>query len=267
MKLELHKLIYLVLGVALLVSCAGNRSQTFERGSEYYVNGKKAFDNEKWLKAIDNLKLFILNNPGSQQADSAQYFLAESYYNNKEYLMAISEYRQLKNKYSYSPLVEEGSYKMAKSYVKLSPNYHLDQQNTRRAIRYCQSFISNFPNSKYVEEVEKDIQNMRNKLGHKLFTSGDLYRKMHRWEAAVIYFNEMIDQYYDTEWVIDAKLEKAFCLIKLRRFEEYNNLVASIRDNNKNNKKVKSKLNELRDEYNDELAKIEKEKEKKEGRF
>ncbi|MCF7740693.1 MAG: outer membrane protein assembly factor BamD [Candidatus Marinimicrobia bacterium] len=266
MKSKLAFLIYISLVALLLAGCAGN-STTYQQTSRYYFKGKQAYQNGKWIKAIDNLKLFILNNPGSEYADSAQYLLGESYFNNKEYLMAISEYSQLKNRYSYSPLVEKGAYKIAKSYVELSPNYHLDQENTRKAIRNCQSFISNYPNSEYVDEVEQNIQDMRNKLGHKMYTSGVLYRKMHRWEAAVIYFDNTLNQYYDTKYALDAKLEKAYCLIKLRKFEDYRELIASIEQEHQKNKELKNELASLKQTYQDEQKEVKKELEKSKGRF
>ena len=267
MKLKFVQLIVLFLLAILLINCAGNGTQISDQSDQYYFRGKQAYEQEKWLKAIDNFKLFILNNPGSQYADTAQFLLGESYYNNKEYLLAISEYRQLTNKYSYSPLSVKGSYKMAKSYVQLSPNYHLDQENTRRAIRYCQSFISNYPESEYVDEIEKDIQKMRNKLAHKLYKNGVLYRKMHHWESAVIYFDEMLDNYYDTKWALDSKLEKALCLVRMRKFDEYKQVLVSIKNNNEIDNELKTKLADLQNEYRDEKNQIAKEQEKREGRF
>jgi len=266
MQTKINLFVYFIL-VVILVSCAGRKPEAFSESNQYYYQGKRAFENNKWIKAIDNLKLFLLNNPGSQVADSAQFLLAESYFNNEEYLMAISEYRQLTNKYSYSPLVEKGRYKIAKSYVELSPNYHLDQKNTRRAIRFCQSFISNYPNSEYVDEIEKDIQRMRNKLAHKIYTNGVLYRKMQRWESAEIYFNELLAQYYDTEWTLDAKLEKAYCLIRMRKFNDYKQVIASLEDNYPNHKEVQNELLELEKDYKNEKDKIAEELKKREGRF
>lgn len=267
MKKNLLKWIIFLSLAVFLINCAGNNMQLANQSERYYFKGKQAFEKGKWLKAIDNFKLFLLNNPGSQYSDSAQFLLGESYFNNKEYIMAISEYRQLTGKYSYSPLTEKGSYKIAKSYVELSPNYHLDQQNTRRAIRYCQRFISNYPESEYIDEVEKDIQRMRNKLGHKLYKNGVLYRKMHKWEAATIYFDEMLANYYDTKWVLDVQLEKAYCLIRLRKFDEYKQVLASIKGNNEETEELNIELAELESEYKEELERIEEEQEEKKGRF
>src|SRR6056297_1935021 len=108
MKDNMRKIVELVLLLTLaifIVNCAGKKPQTYEDANIYYTKAQKEFDKEKWLRAIDNFRLYILNNPGGELADDAQFHIAESYYNREEFLLAIAEYTQLVERYKYSDLL------------------------------------------------------------------------------------------------------------------------------------------------------------------
>ena len=259
------KLFSIIISAILLIGCAGN--QPNQNGS--YIKGKKAFQNENWRQAKDQLKLFLLNNPGSKKSDSAQFLLAESYFNNEKYLLAISEYKQLKNRYSYSSLVEKAEYKIAQSYVKLSPIYQRDQKYTRKALQHLQSFIDKYPDSKYVDETEEKIKKMRTKLAKKLYSSAVQYKKMGRWQAASIYFEKTINNYYDTPVAKKAQVGKALCLIKLRQFEKYKKVLEKIKSQYESDDSnyLKKKLAYLDSTYKEEKEEMKEEKEERKGRF
>ena len=60
--------------------------------------------------------------------DSAQYFLAMSYYNQDDFFLAGAEFQRLVNSYPGSPFVDDGQYMMGLCYFKAAPkNYGLDQ--------------------------------------------------------------------------------------------------------------------------------------------
>lgn len=246
-----------------LLRCAGNQNEILSGPSGYYERGLRNFENKKWDKAIEDFSMVTLNNPGGEFADDAQFYLGECHFNKKEYLLAISEYQQLVERYSYSPLVEDAMYKIAVSYFELSPKYQLDQSYTEQGLSYLQDFIDTFPNSKYRKDAEEKIQQLRYKLAKKMYESGRLYMKLHEWDSANIYFDNMLEQYYDTPLAVEAQLKKAYCLIKLRKFDEYQVAINELK-NNKLTREIEAELRELDALYKDELEKIEKEKEKEE---
>lgn len=217
-KISLPSLIYLIL---IMTSCSSNQPKIVTDFNETYQKGTEAFNKKKWDKAIEYFTLVVLNNPGSDLADDAQFYIGECYFNRKEYLLAIAEYQKLTERYPYSSLVEDASYKIALSQFKNAPQYQLDQEYTLKALQSFQDFVETYSNSKYRPAAEKMIIEIRNRLGRKLFESGRLYRKLREWESAIIYFDKVFELYYDTDWVMPAYLEKAYCLIRLRRFDEY----------------------------------------------
>ena len=218
--MRLQTILIFVLMAGLLMSCS-QASRQQDRNLEFRFNrGQDYFENGKYYKAIEEFKFVVLNNPGGEMADDAQLYLADSHFEVGEYVVAASEYRRLMRRYPESPLVEQAQYKLGMCFVELSPHYQLDQDYTRQAITTLQNFLEQYPNSKYSDKITRQIQTLRNKLAHKSYSNGHLYFILDQYDSALIYYNNLLDQYYDTEWANQARLERAKCLIELGRQEE-----------------------------------------------
>lgn len=200
-----------------LIGCNGVTRVESQDPNFRFNRGKENFQKGRYYKAIDDFNFVVLNNPGDAQADDAQLFIADSHYEVKEYMVAASEYRRLIQKYPESPLVEQARYKLGLCLVKLSPGYQLEQVYTEQAMNTLQGFIEDYPNSKYKEEVMKLIGELRGKLAHKIYSNGHLYFVLHHYESAIIYCDQLLNNYYDTPWANPARLEKAKALVKLDR--------------------------------------------------
>ncbi|MFA4906936.1 MAG: outer membrane protein assembly factor BamD [archaeon] len=254
--------IFVLTIVGFLFGCSSGKETIPSDFSSYYERAQTAYEKKKWDKAIENFSMVVLNSPGGDLSDDAQYYLGECNFNKKEYLLAISEYQQLVERYTYSPLVEDGYYKIALSYFKMAPRYQLEQDNSLKALQNFQDFIDAFPNSKYQKDAEQKILEIRNRLARKLFESGRLYRKMQVWDSALLYLDKMLEDYYDSDWVTEAKIEKARCYIKLRQFDEYQKLLPEINVRIKTESEY-SRSQYLKTLYEKELKKIAKEEKKK----
>ncbi|MFZ0389715.1 MAG: outer membrane protein assembly factor BamD, partial [Calditrichia bacterium] len=152
--------------------------------------------------------------------DDAQYYLAESHFKNEEYLIAASEYQKLVDDYPESPYVEEAYYKMGLSYMEISQRPALDQEYTLKALRQFQNFIEAYPNGDLQDEAQERIDQLRSKLAKKQLMGANVYRKMGINDAAVIYYDILLEKYYDTPWADDAMFYKGVCLMKMDKFEE-----------------------------------------------
>ena len=83
----------------------------------------------------------------------------------------------------------------------MSPKYSLDQEFTYKAIYSLQSSIDYYPDrSEDVRNAEDLIRKCRDKLAHKAYANGVIYLKMKDYAASVIYFKNVVDEYYETEW-------------------------------------------------------------------
>ncbi len=192
----------------LILGCAGNRPKPDWTAEQYFSYAKKLFEDEDYYEAANEFTVVTLRYPGSSISDSAQYYLAESHFKMKEYLIAAAEYEKLITNMRRSKLVPLAQFKLAESYYQLSPRPELDQEYTLKAIREFQIFIEDNPTHPLKEEALKKIAELRDKLALKEFKNADIYRKMREYKAALIYFDQVLENYYDTSWADDAMLGK-----------------------------------------------------------
>lgn len=201
------------------MNCAGNKPQPDWSGTQYFNYAKDLFEDEDYYEASREFTVVVLRYAGTHVADSAQYYLAESHYMMDEYLIAAVEYEKLINSMSRSPLVPRAQFKLAKSYYELSPRAALDQQYTDKAIRHFQMFIEDYPQHELVTEAEKHIAMLRDKLAKKAYDSGEIYRKMREYDAAIIYFDQVLEKFYDTAYADDAVAGKAKTYLEMKDFD------------------------------------------------
>ncbi len=236
----------------LILGCGGYKIRPNMTAEERFAIAKKMFEHHDYFDAKTQFKIITLNNPGAPFVDDAQFYLAESHFHLKEYLLAADEYSRLIRLYPRSEWVDDAQYKIGLSYYKLSPKPSLDQSYTVKAIEHFQRFLEDFPNSKLVPEVEKMLNVCRTKLAKKDYKNGELYRKLGDYYAALVYFNSVIDNYYDTKYVLDALFWKGECLYRMHRWQEarqaFETLLARFPKNNYKRKvierleKIDSKL-------------------------
>ena len=201
------------------ISCAGTKNNIDETIKDKFNMGIENLENEKYLQAQSDFKNVLIRGTGTDLGDDAQYYLGESYYRNKEYLLAISEYEKLTRKMGYSPFVEDARFKICEAYSVESPRYYLDQEYTLKALERYQEFIDDYPNSKLLDDALSSISILREKLAKKAFETGILYMKMDEYESAKLAFQIVIDEYYDTSFLVLAQKELIISLAKNREID------------------------------------------------
>jgi len=158
-------------------------------------------DEEKYAKAQDEFKFVLSRGTGTDYGDDAQFFLAESYFLNDQFMLSIKEYENLTRKMAFSPFFEKSRFRICEAYRIESPDYYNDQSYTEKALERYQEFLDDFPESEYGQNVTESMSILRNKLAKKLYETGVLYLKIDEFEPARMSFNSVLDQYYDTDIV------------------------------------------------------------------
>ena len=124
----------------------------------------------------------------------------------------------------YSPLIEKARWRICECYVAMSPKYYLDQISSEKAIEKIQEFLEDYPFSEQKESANNTVQKMRNKLGKKAYETGILYIKLGAYDSAILAFEQMLENYYDTEYVPQAHLgiiRSYSGMGKVNKVEEY----------------------------------------------
>ena len=210
----------------LILSCTGTHSGSGVSLQERFNIGMENLEREKYLQAQTDFKYVVMRGTGTDLGDDAQYYLGESYYKNKEYLLAVAEYEKLTRKMAFSPFVEDARFKICESYRIESPKYYHDQEYTEKAIERYQEFLDDFPESKLNDAAVKSIENLRGKLGKKIYETGILYMKLDEFESAKMTFQSIMNMYYDTEIIQLAYQGMVEALARNREIDEAKSLLS-----------------------------------------
>lgn len=168
------------------------------------------YDRGRFGDAAQAFETVITVGRGTEIGQEAQFFLAESYYKNRQYLLAASEYQRYHVFFNRSDRSPDAQFMEAYCYYLLSPRYELDQTDTFRSIELFQLFISRNRSSARVEEAVTYIDEMREKLARKNFSAAEQYMRLGRrtavnFRAAAIYFGLTIDMYPETSFAEKAQ--------------------------------------------------------------
>jgi outer membrane protein assembly factor BamD len=217
-NLPSFKSVAMLLGAVLLLTVSCAKDQFIQPGDTLEVAYKKAmglYEAEKYREASSAFETVLSIARGTEYAQQTQFMLAESYYKNQEYLLAASEYERYVNYYPQAEDRPEAQYKEALCYYELSPRYKLDQSYTHKAIEKFQLFLSRYPNSEHAADAANYIDEMSDKLAHKIFEAAELYHRIDQFEAAAIYYGEVLDKYPETKWAERSLVEQ------IRSYVEY----------------------------------------------
>ncbi|MFQ5750882.1 MAG: outer membrane protein assembly factor BamD [bacterium] len=222
MKVTLSALWVRIFAILLIVvvGCKSYNIRPNISAEDRFELAKTMFQKKDYFEAKTQFKILTLNNPGAKFIDEAQYYLGESHFYMKEYILAADEYSRLIRLYPKSNWVDDAQFKIALCDFKLSPKPTLDQKYTILAVEHFQRFLEDFPTSELVPEAEKMLKICRTKLAEKDFRNANLYRKLSDYYAALVYFNSVLDGYYDTKFAHSALFWKGECLYKLKRTDE-----------------------------------------------
>ena len=226
---------YLFISIFLFTACKSTRLvNPGDSVEEAYQKGITNFEAGNYGDAAEIFETVTRIGRGSEFAQQAQYYLAESYFNQKRFILAESEYLRFITFYPRDPKREEVDFKKAISIYEQSPRYRLDQSATRRAIDEFQLFNSRYPNSEYVTQSADKINELREKLARKYYESAQFYSRTDQYKAATIYYDLVIDRYPESKWAetsllkqIETYNEYAFNSILSKQVERYEEAISN----------------------------------------
>lgn len=182
---------------------------------ERFDQGLKHFESEQYVKSSQQFNIIVQRASHTDLGDDALFFLAESYFKNKDYDLALMEYEKLVSRMGFSPYIEKSRWRICESLTYLSPNYYHDQESSLKALSQIQDFIDDFPSSEFSKDADLLLNNLRERLALKDMETGKLYVKLKAYDSAILSFTNVIDQYYDTAFFNNANLEIIRCYMLL----------------------------------------------------
>lgn len=220
--MKVYLLLTAVMFAMFIAGCSGSgvsKINTDDPEKAFEI-AKKNYDNKDYLDAIEDFSLLKVKFSGTIISDKAQYYLGMSYLKQEEYILAAYEFEYLLKNYPTSSLAVDGRFQLAMCYYGMSPKYSLDQTYTYQAITEFKNFLELYPTDKNAPEAENMIKKLRGKLALKELKSAELYATMEDLRAATIYYDNVVNDFFDTEYADDALYGKIRMLVARKKYAE-----------------------------------------------
>lgn len=166
---------------------------------QVYEIGMDHLENEEWGDAIEAFETVVFGAEGLASAAPARYQLARAFYGDEQYLTAAAEFERFLERYPTHELAPDAALGICRSYVALSPIIPRDQGDTQRAYRECQAAALDFAGTEQARQAADLRDRMWEKLAEKVYHSGDYYFSRDLYDSAILYFEDVVETYPDTE--------------------------------------------------------------------
>ena len=188
-----------------------------------------ALDSGSCFKALPILAELAGLTRGTERAQEVHYKNATAHYCVNDYYLARYHFSTYAKTFPNSNLVEEAEFKSANCSYLLSPNWSLDQTETRLAIQELQLFMDRHPSSSYREISQTMIEDLRSKLERKSFESAAIYHKTGQFKSATIAMQNALKDYPDSPYredlhflILDSHYQYATQSTNRRKLERFN---------------------------------------------
>ncbi len=215
----------LLLPAALLVLASCASGSKVKAKHLYDCSGKLQEGIDKYEKKKFSSAQFILSEiitkcPGHSANDTTLYYLAKSFLAMKKPDEAKLEFEHLVLTFPSSAYNEEARYLLGYSSFLASSPWYLDQTSTKDAQHRLRSFLESNPQSRFADSARAYIGKCDNKLAEKDFQAAKFYEKTNHYEAAIVYYKYIVDEFPESPFALQAKLSIAQNLIFLSRNSE-----------------------------------------------
>ncbi|MEP1033676.1 outer membrane protein assembly factor BamD [Ekhidna sp.] len=246
---EIRILFLLIIAVSV-VGCSKFRK--IQKSGDWKVKYEAAlayYEKEDYHRTIILLEDILPIIRGTAEAELGNFYLAYSYYYQKQYILSAHHFDEFVRIYGRSEYVMEAAYMHAYSLYLQSPDYQLDQTVTYEAVAAMQKFINKYPASDYAKEADKIIDELQQKLEKKAYEQCKLYYKLRRYKAALVVYDNFSKDFPDSHYneevsylQIETSFDYAKESIRNRQEERYKNTIEfylTFLDKNPNSKFLK----------------------------
>lgn len=225
---RLLKTIYLLPLLALALGSCGEYNKVLKSPDMQvrFNYAKKAYENRKYVQAITLLEDLQTPMRGTENGEDANFLLAMSYFENKDYINSGVHFKNYYQRYPRGKYAELARFYSGYGYYLDSPDPQLDQTFTLKAIEELQGFLDYFPTSDKAGIARNAIFEMQDKLTLKQLQNAQLYYNLgnflgNNYESCIITAKNALKDFPYSKYREDFEL-----LILKAKYQEAKNSVA-----------------------------------------
>lgn len=182
---------------------------------------------KKYDQTINCLEAFKSRHPSSDEAAEADLMIGDSYFRQKEYLLAAETYKEFLKEYPYHPKADYAYYKSGLSYLNETPkSVGRDQQYLDLAVKSFELLVNYFPNSPYYRIGSEYYTQARTKQAKKNYRIGRFYYKYKEYRASLPRFEEIVRKYPGLGFDEKSFYYMTLACIKLNKLDEARQVAA-----------------------------------------
>lgn len=197
---KFHAVVLLVIIIGLGACSSFDKMMKSRDYQTMYKMGLQYYEEKKHHRYTVVFEHLIPIYKGTLQADTIEYYLAEGYYHQGDYLVAAHFFDRFRQNYPRSVFTEQAEYMYAHSYYKSSPRPMLDQDPTNSALAAFAEYVVKYPNSPKKAEVNRIMHELRYKLVEKSFINAKLYYEMDDYKAAITALKNNLNYFPDSDF-------------------------------------------------------------------
>lgn len=160
-------------------------------------------------KAVEIFEQVVKNGPFSKVGPQAQFDIGLVYEKQKDNISAVHAYEKILERYPKLPIAESAQFQIGWAYHTEAQRAGYDQNNANQAIAAFSDFLVRYPTSERADEAQRLRADLKGEQSKGLLQIGAFYEKNKNYKAAVIYYNEVIEQNPRSAWANTAQQKLA----------------------------------------------------------
>ncbi|MBI4410884.1 MAG: outer membrane protein assembly factor BamD [Deltaproteobacteria bacterium] len=191
-------LLFILAGLALVCpACGGGSLRPPTADADAELNYcLKLSAKKKYEEAVECLEIYKSRHRADSRAADADLLIGDSYFRQKEYLLAAETYKQFLERYPSHPKADYAYYKTGLAYLEDTPKaIDRDQQYLQSAVQSFAIVPKYFPGSPYAKLAEQKYAEARSKQARRHFYVARFYYKYGEYKASIPRFVTIIDEY------------------------------------------------------------------------
>lgn len=150
---------------------------------------------------------------GTDRAEKVNLAYAYCKYHLNEKALAALFFSDFIRSFPNSPHVEEATWMIAQSHYSRSSSWELDQTDTHKALEFLQLYLQQYNRGEHAAQAQQYMAELRDKLAYKAFKQADLYYRMRRYRSAIFAFQNLLADYPDSKYRIEAAYKHYRCTV------------------------------------------------------
>ncbi len=151
------------------------------------------------LKAQEMFEAVIKNGPFTEYAPVSQFNIGLALQKQNEAGRAIAAFQTVIDRYPDSDIADDAQYQIAYIWLQQARRGSYDQTVAQKAKEAFQDFLLRYPESEKVPQAEENLKLLEGRRTESAFEIARFYDKSKQYKAAVIYYNQVLQQEPDSE--------------------------------------------------------------------